>query len=77
MPYIDVNPVNIDLCEFAEQLMGEYADELQNNKIELILKKPEDGVVIYADAGITERIFENLMSNIKKYALAETRDILK
>ncbi len=70
---VDINAEKLDLCEFASQIIGENEDELNDEGIELILKLPPEHVYVSADRNITNRIFENLLSNIRKYALKGTR----
>ncbi len=70
---IDVHPVSVDLCEFAAQAAGENEDELKAKGIDIVLRIPDEAVTVYADPQKTGRIIENLFSNIKKYALENTR----
>lgn len=70
---VEMHPVRFNLCEFATQVSGENEDELKAKGIDIVLKMPEKPVVVYADAQKTGRIIENLLSNIKKYALENTR----
>ena len=70
---VEVNPVKLNLCEFASQIIGENEDELRDEGIELVLKLPDEPVFVYGDMNITNRIFENLLSNIRKYAMKGTR----
>lgn len=70
---VEMHPISLNLCEFAAQVSGENEDELKAKGIEIILKTPEKPVTVYADAQKTGRIIENLLTNIKKYALENTR----
>ncbi|MGN0572725.1 MAG: sensor histidine kinase [Acutalibacteraceae bacterium] len=70
---VEIHPVKLNLCEFATQAVGEHEDELRKYGIELVLKLPENPVMVNADAQKTSRIVENLISNIRKYALEGTR----
>ena len=72
--------VTIEDCDLAvmlDQTAGEYGEKLAEKELELILRKPEDSVLVRADARHTQRIFDNLMSNILKYALPGTRVYLE
>ena len=53
--------------------MGEHEDELKKYSIELVLKMPDEPVMVMADAQKVSRVIENLFSNIRKYALEGTR----
>ena len=70
---IELHPVKINLCEFAAQAVGEHTDELQKAGIEIVLRSTQNPVFVTADAQKTSRIIENLFSNIRKYAMENTR----
>ena len=68
--------VNLTPCEcstFVEQASGEYEDKLKQAKLHLITSLPEEELFIMADGRRMWRIFDNLMNNICKYALQDTR----
>ena len=72
--------VTIEDCELGvmlEQTAGEYGEKLAEKGLTLVLRKPEKTVTVKADARHTQRIFDNLMSNILKYALPGTRVYLE
>ena len=68
---LDMKPMKIDVL--LEQIAGEYSERLDENNLELIMRKPEESIQIMADGQRIYRIFDNLMNNICKYALANTR----
>lgn len=70
---MELHPMRINLCELAAQAVGEHEDELKAHGIEIVLKIPDEPVMVTADAQKTSRIVENLFSNIRKYALEGTR----
>lgn len=70
---IELHPVKINLCEFAAQAVGEHSDELKKCGIEIVLRSAQNPVFVTADAQKTSRIIENLFSNIRKYAMENTR----
>ena len=70
---IELHPVKLNLNEFAAQVVGEHADALEAQGMELILKTPETPVTVTADAQKTSRVMENLFTNISKYGLEGTR----
>ena len=55
------------------QAAGEYEEKLKSNGMDLVLKQPEDEIVIDADGRHLWRVFDNLMNNINKYAQPGTR----
>ncbi len=68
--------VNLERCELGvliDQSAGEYAEKLKAAGLELVITKPEEPVVIMADGRHMWRVFDNLLNNVCKYAMAGTR----
>lgn len=55
------------------QSIGEFTDRLEANNISLVTNIPNDSVYLKADNRYLWRVFDNLMSNIVKYAQPNTR----
>lgn len=55
------------------QTVGEYEQKLQEKDLALITNQPEQPIKILADGRRLWRVFDNLMSNICKYAQRGTR----
>ncbi len=70
---IEVNYQTLDLCEFAAQIAGEYKEEFQKSGLDLVASIPEVPVYVSADPALVSRVIENLIGNIKKYSLKNTR----
>lgn len=68
---VDMQPLKIDVL--LEQLAGEYSERLMSHNLDLIMRKPEESIQIMADGQRIYRVFDNLMNNICKYALPNTR----
>ncbi len=71
-----VLPVHIERCELGvllDQCAGEFGERLKDAGLELVLTKPEAPVTIQADGQHMGRIFDNLFTNVLKYALPGTR----
>ena len=68
---LDMQPMKIDVL--LEQIAGEYVERLSGNNLDLIIRKPEESVQIMADGQRIYRVFDNLLNNICKYALPNTR----
>ena len=62
-----------DVNVLLSQTAGEYQERLQSKALQLILTQAKDAPAISADGRPLWRIFENLLSNIYKYALPGTR----
>lgn len=68
--------VNLENCEVGvllTQAAGEFEEKLNSNELDLIIRKPEDELVISADRKHLWRVFDNLLNNIYKYAQPGTR----
>lgn len=69
-------PVNFqrtDVNVLLTQSSGEYQEKLQSKNLQLLLTPAQDNPAISADGRLLWRVFENLLSNIYKYALPGTR----
>lgn len=70
---IKLEIVKVDLYELAVQVTGEFEDELGAMGIEIRLADSPAPVMVMADSQQTWRVIDNLMSNIRKYAMHDTR----
>ena len=68
--------VNLEPCEagvILSQAVGEYQQKLEEKKLLLLVSQPEEPVRILADGRRLWRVFDNLLSNICKYAQENSR----
>ena len=65
-----------DASLFLNQASGEYEKKLRDAGLTLVVRQPEDEIMILADGRRMWRIFDNLMNNICKYAMPGTRAYL-
>ena len=63
----------VNLNELALQAVGENNDVLENVGLEIVVSQKDNDLFVKADSQHTFRIFDNLFSNVKKYALSGTR----
>lgn len=70
---IELNPVELNVVALIQQAQAETEDLLKQKNLTVILDAPENGIVQALDGDKTYRIFENLFTNIAKYALPGTR----
>ena len=70
---LEVNLASCDAAVFLTQAGGEYEEKLQSANLTLVTSQPENEIRILADGRRMWRVFDNLMNNICKYALAGTR----
>ena len=65
--------IPVDICNLLRQAYLEQADKMEQAGLQIRFSVPEEKVVMYLDSSKTYRIFENLYTNIVKYALPATR----
>jgi signal transduction histidine kinase len=70
---VDLNMQPCDVGVMLTQTIGEYENKFEEKKLNLLVKQTETPVRIMADSRHMWRIFDNLMNNIYKYALENTR----
>lgn len=70
---VDLHFTDIDLKEIFNQALGEWIDKFEEKELELIANIPDEEEIVSLDGQQTYRIFENVFSNIYKYALEGTR----
>lgn len=70
---VTVNLVEVDICNLMRQVYLEYEDKVEDANLIFRFRMPEEKVVLKLDSEKTYRIFENLYSNIIKYAMTGSR----
>lgn len=77
---IKMNFSSVNVGLMIEQVYGEFQDRFEKAGLTGIIKQPDDEVNIKADANHLFRVFDNILSNVVKYAQPDTRvyiDIIK
>lgn len=70
---LDVELVPCEAQIFLSQVFGEYEEKLKEKNLEIVTSQPEKPLFVMADGRRMLRIFDNLMTNICKYAQPGTR----
>ena len=70
---ITFHPVDVDICNLIRQVYLEYEDRVEEAELIFRFRLPEEKVVLKLDSQKTYRVFENLYTNIIKYAMHHTR----
>lgn len=68
---VDLQPTDVNVL--FSQIEGEYQERLAACQLTLVTQPPAPGTVIRADSRLLSRVMDNLVSNICKYALPNTR----
>ena len=70
---VNMQPERTDLTVLLGQVKGEYAEKLEKARLTLVDSLPDRPVPVYADGRLLWRVFDNLMNNVCKYSLPDTR----
>ena len=70
---ISVHVAPTDVVELLHQSIAEYSERLEASKLTPMVNAPLEKVMIPADGRLLWRIYDNLLSNICKYSLSNTR----
>lgn len=70
---VTINPVDVDICNLIRQVYLEYTDRIEETGLNFRFRLPEEKMILRLDSQKTYRIFENLYTNIIKYAMPDTR----
>lgn len=70
---VTLNMVEVDICNLMRQVYLEYEDKVEEADLIFRFAFPKEKVILSLDSQKTYRIFENLYTNIIKYAMPHTR----
>ncbi|MBQ8982537.1 MAG: hypothetical protein IJ079_03020 [Lachnospiraceae bacterium] len=70
---IELECMPIDLGELVRQSVGEFQDKFEEHKLQIVDNIAEEPCMIFADGRRTYRVMDNLMQNVYKYAMPNTR----
>lgn len=69
---IKLEPIDLDLSELVMQVAAEWDDQFQQKNLQMVFDLEKEAI-LHLDPGKTVRVIENLLSNIYKYSLPNTR----
>ena len=70
---VTLNMVDVDICNLMRQVYLEYEDKVEEADLIFRFAFPKEKVILSLDSQKTYRVFENLYTNIIKYAMPHTR----
>ena len=70
---IQLNIVDVDIVELMKQTQFELSDKIEESSLKFKWNLPNEKVIIKLDSQKTFRVFENLLINIVKYAMPNSR----
>lgn len=74
---LHVTVERVDLAELLEQARAEYAGRLMEYHLQPIIRQNDGEMHVWADGKYVWRIMDNLLSNVCKYAMPNTRVYLE
>jgi len=70
---MEVNLEKIEIGMLLSQAAGEYEERFVKNDLETVLEIEEENLTVMADTRKIWRVFDNLLQNISKYSLPNSR----
>ena len=70
---IEMHPEKLDVVALLRQTLGELEEKISESSLQMKVSLPENKVICELDGRRTYRIFDNVISNILKYAMPNTR----
>lgn len=70
---INVDLRRIDIRETVNQAVGEYSEKLEKAELDIVVDAPDTPVMAEADGRLLWRVLDNLLSNVCKYSMHNTR----
>ena len=67
----------VNLSQLLQQSVSEYSEELKEHDLKMVFNKPEKDLYATIDGERMWRVFDNLLVNVLKYAMPNTRVYLK
>lgn len=70
---VTINKTKINLNELAAQAIVEEAADIEKRGLQIIFEEPTERNIVFADGAKLYRVFENLLSNARKYSAPGSR----
>ncbi|WP_291652996.1 sensor histidine kinase [Clostridium sp.] len=70
---VQLNVVNVDIVSLMKQTQFELSDKIEESSLKFKWNFPENKVIVPLDSQKTFRVFENLLINIVKYSMPNSR----
>ena len=70
---VTLNLVNVDIVSLLKEVSLELSDKIGESSIDFRWNLPEEKIILPLDSQKTYRIFDNLLTNIMKYAMPGSR----
>ena len=64
---------NLNITSLLRQVLGELEEKISKADLNIVTKWPEEKIMLYLDGRKTYRVYENLVNNIIKYSMKNSR----
>ncbi len=68
---VELQPIGVG--EIIDQALGDYDQRLGDSGLQVLVTAPQEGVAAMADGKLLWRVLDNLLGNVCKYALPQSR----
>jgi signal transduction histidine kinase len=70
---IELHFEDLDVVALLRQTLGELEEQIKESSLNIKVNAPEDNIICKLDGRRTYRVFENIMNNIFKYSMPNSR----
>ncbi|MBF4694611.1 sensor histidine kinase [Fusibacter ferrireducens] len=70
---VEIHLESLDINQLIQQVLGEFEEDMKNQKLKLITTELSTPIYVEADSLKLWRVVQNLISNITKYTLPDSR----
>lgn len=70
---MELNMEKADIVSLVRQTLGEFEEKISRSNLKFVVKLPEEKAYVNIDGKRTWRVLENLLSNVLKYSMDNTR----
>ena len=70
---IELHLEHLDIIALFRQTLGEMEEKINESTLQMKINLPEHKIICNLDGARTYRVFENILSNILKYSMPNTR----
>jgi signal transduction histidine kinase len=70
---IELTKAKVDIVQLLQQSLAEYNETMEESQVQFRVSNPDHPVYAFVDGQKLWRVFDNIIGNITKYSLANTR----
>lgn len=70
---MDFKKEDLNITSLLRQVLGELEEKISKADLNVVTKWPEEKIMLYLDGRKTYRVYENLVNNIIKYSMKNSR----